>query len=291
MKRSNELVLKAFLSRCAPEKKKALERFLSEKERARLEELPSFPKEVSAKGFSNGNLLEQVHWSWFLPTLKTYPQREQKGFLTALASQAPATAESLGAALELQIPPANELTEAGLSFLREILVNSLVGTEDRLLPVDYLPPSPLNRLLWFSKKDLIRLIDFLSMYDLSAELRQIVETKTLKKIYAILTEDERKVLKIASSQKEVFSLPRMGLEKWDGSEESLKVLLHRRGLSRFGTALSGQNLDFIWYICHHLDIGRGNALFKLYSKEGSPEISEAIIRQIEELLSNTDRLL
>ena len=289
MNKSNEIVLKAFLSRCAPERKKALERFLPEKERLRLEELPSFSQETSPEGLP-ASLLEQVHWSWFLPTLKTYPQREQKGFLSALAPSASFTAESLAAALEIDTP-LNELSEAGRAYLREFLINSLVGAEDRLLPIEFLPPSPLNRLLRLSKKDLIRLIDFLSMYDLAAELRQIVETKILKKIYAVLTEDEKKMLKIASGHKETFSLPRMGLERWDGSEESLRLLLHRRGLSRFGTALSGQNLDFIWYICHHLDIGRGNALFKLCSKEGSPEISEAIIRQIEELLSNTDRLI
>lgn len=281
------MVLKAFLNRCSPEKKKKLERFLPDSERLRLEELPSFPEEVTPEGFSNRTILEQVHWSWLLPTLKTYSEQEQNLFLSAIANQIPQTARSLAHALQIPEPnETNEMNQAARSFLCEILSNSLIGPKDRLLPIDYLPPTSLKSLLWLSKKELTRVIDFLSMHDLAAELRQIVETKILKKIYSLLSEDERKFLKTATSRKEAFSLPRLGLERWDGSEESLRLLLHRRGLARFGTALSGQDPDFIWYICHRLDIGRGNALFKLCSKEeSSPEIAETIIQQIDEIVN------
>ncbi len=284
------MVLNGFLSHCSPEKKKNLERFLPESERLRLEELPTLAKKPSFEGFSNGHILEQVHWSWFLPTLKTYPEREQKFFLSALASQASQTAQNLARSLEISPPSSKEdkeVKEAARAYLRQILIDSLLGPHDRLIPIEYLPLSPLNSLLTLSKKELTRLIDFLSLYDLAAELRQIVETKMLKKIYSILTEDERLFLKKAMSHKETFSLPRIGLERWDGSEESFRSLLHRRGLARFGTALSGQDPDFIWYVCHHLDIGRGNALFKLCSKEATPDIAEAMIRQIEEILNPT----
>lgn len=274
------MVLKAFLSRCPPEKSRALERFLPEGERILLEKLPSFAQEVAPEAFANGGMLENVHWSWFLPTLETYPTAEQKLFLSSLS---PYAAKNLAKALKISFS-VQEISEAARSFLRQILIHSLTGPEDRLLPVNYLPPSPLTPLLKLSKKELIRLIDSLSIYDLAAELRQIVETKILKKIYSFLSEEERKFLKAATAHKEHFVLARMGLERWDGTEESFRTLLHRRGLARLGAALSGQDPDFIWYICHQLDIGRGNALFKLCAKEATHGVSDAIIRQIVEIL-------
>ncbi len=49
-------------------------------------------------------------------------------------------------------------------------------------------------------------------------------------------------------------------------------------------ALSTQHPDFIWYICHQLDIGRGKALAKLSESDGAKPASVPIIHQIEELL-------
>lgn len=258
----------------------ALEKFLPESERRELEELPPFTEEVRPDRFTNGNVLEKVHWSWFLPTLKAYPETEQKLFLSAVDSYA---AKNLARALILS-SNGQEMSEIGRLFIRKILLDSLLGPHDRLLPKEYLPPSPLKGLLNLSKKELTRLIDLLSLHDLAAELRQIVETKILKKIYSLLSEEERKFLKLAMAHKDPFALGKLGMDRWDGSEESLRTLLHKRGLARFGAGLSGQDPDFIWYICHQLDIGRGTALHKLCAKEPIHGVTDAIIRQIEELL-------
>ena len=274
------MVLKAFLSRSTPEKRRALERFLPEKERILLDKMPTFSADLKPEGFASNAVLEKVHWSWFLPTLKTYPETEQKLFLSALT---PYAAKNLAKSLTLS-SFSQEMSEIAKAYLRQILLNSLVGPHDRLLPTDYLPPSPLKPLLNLTKKELTHLIDFLSLHDLAAEIRQIVETKILKKIYSLLTEEERKFLKNAMAHKEPFILARMGLDRWDGSEETLRTLLHRRGLARFGSALSGQDPDFIWYICHQLDIGRGTTLFKMCAKESIHGVTDAIIKQVEELL-------
>ena len=274
------MVLKAFLSRCEPAKREALERFLPETKRHQLEKLPIFSQGLHLDQFSSGNVLEKVHWSWFLPTLKTYPETEQKLFLSALDAYA---AKNLAKTLTLA-SNGQEMSGIGRAFLRKTLLNSLLGPEDRLLPIDYLPPSELNNLLNLSKKELTRLIDLLSLHDLAAELRQIVETKILKKIYSLLSEEERHFLKPAMAYKDPFVLGKLGLDKWDGSEESLRTLLHKRGISRLGAALSGQEADFIWYVCHQLDIGRGSALHKACAKKPIHGVTDAIIRQVKELL-------
>lgn len=274
------MVLKVFLNRHPPEKARALERFLPAKERVLLETLPTLAEAVIAEPLTDNGLLEKVHWSWFLPTLNQYVSAEQKLFLSALS---PYAAQKLTAALKITSQPSYEATQVARPFLRQTLLHSLTGYTDRLLPINYLPPSSLTPLLHQSKKELIQLINSLSIYDLAAELRQIVETKILKKIYSFLSEGERKLLQALGARKEHFVLTRMSLSTWDGTEESFRMLLHRRGLARLGVALSGQDPDFIWYICHQLDIGRGNALFKLCAKEATHSVSDAIIRQILDL--------
>lgn len=280
MQSRSGLVLKAFLSKLSPEQQASLARFISEDEIAELQSLPLIEEEITLDKFCNGHILEKVHWSWFLPTLRLYPESEQKLFLSALN---PHAEKNLAKALTLSVG-GEGVSEVGRAFLRKVLLDSLMGPKDQMLPAQYLPPSRLKKLASLTKKELTRLIDRLSLYDLVVELRQIVETKILKKIYSLLSEEERTQLKAIGSHKDPFVFGRMGIEKWDGSEESLRTLMHKRGLVRFGAGLSGQDPDFIWTICHALDIGRGSALHKLCMNEPIQGVTEAIIAQIEENL-------
>ncbi len=282
MRSSVGMILNAFLSRQDAAKRERLLSLLSEKEKSKLSQIPSFEEGAAIKRFSNEPLLERVHWSWFLPTLKSYSLKEQELFLASLN-------ESSATPLMELVPckiAKEPLTPIGKSYLRQVLLDSLVGPHDRLIPADFLPPSPLNNLLKLSKKKLILLIDLLSMHDVASEVKQIVETKILKKLYSFLSEAQKKFLKHAAAKPEPFSLPKIGLDRWDGTEESLRHVLHRRGLNRLGIALSGQESALTWYVCHQLDIGRGNALFKMSMKESVSSVIDAAARQVEELLEN-----
>ncbi|HAB99477.1 MAG TPA: hypothetical protein DCE71_06625 [Parachlamydiales bacterium] len=278
----DEIILKAFLSRCSPEKQSRLETFLPEAKRLRLNAVAPFTDIEAAGKFTSDSLLAIVHWSWFLPTLKTYSQAEQIAFLSALPSHA-----ALNISKSLQIPYSlMPLTEIARSYIQNLLKRSLISYKEYLLPPEYLPASPLNELLRLSKKQLIHLVNLLSLHDLAAELRQIVETKILKKIYSCLTEEERKRLNELSSYKEHPALPRLSLDRWDGQEDSLRVLLHRRGLIRLSLVLSGQDPDLIWYIGHQFDIGRGTTLLTFCAKVAGLQQSESMIREIDELMRN-----
>lgn len=277
MRNPIELVLKTFLARAKPGKKGPLTRFLPKEAQHRIENLPDLNHSPSLEG--HARIVDQVHWSWFLPTLKAYLPTEQKLFLSAVSERA---ARNLSHALENKGD--TEVTEIGKAFLRNLLLNSLIGPHSRLLPIDHLPPSRLRPLLDLSKKELTQIVDKLSLHDLEGEFKQIVDTKLLKKLYGFLTESEKKRLTQIAARPDSFSLGRMGLERWDGTEEGFRILLHRKGLARLAAGLSGQDPDLIWYVCHQLDIGRGNLLFKLCHKELSPHIAEAIVKQIEEIL-------
>lgn len=276
----NEQVLKALLSRCPLEERQALERFLPDHERLLLSELPSFDETPVNEDFFNQGTLESVHWSWLVPVLQHCSAREQRLYLSALNPQ---TAERLAVSLDLA-QAREELTDSARSFLKEHLLKILAGPDSEQLPSEYLPTSTLNRLLLLSKKQLIQLIDFLALHDLSIEFRQIVETKILKKIYSFLSEEQKTILQQITSPPEANPFGRLWLDRWDGAAETLRTLLHRRGLIRLGSALTGQNPDLIWLICHKLDIGRGSALAKMCTKESVQGVSETSKRQVEELM-------
>ena len=280
---SVETVLHAFLSRDPSELREHLLRFLPERSLKRMERLPPFKEAIDLTQFENGDLLEIVHWSWYLPTLKSYAPEEQSLFLSALE---PSAATYLAHEISSTYTPGEELSGLGRGYLRQVLLTSLLGMHDRLIPKELLPPSSLNRLLQLTKKQLILLINLLSMYDLAAEMRQIVETKILKKVSQCLTETERKFLKQVSLKPEPYPLSRMGLEHWDGNRKTLRNTLHRRGIARLGLALSGQDAALVWYLCHQLDIGRGTVLFKHCVKEGAEGPIHAAAQQVEELLKH-----
>lgn len=271
------MVLKAWLSGRSPAEQQALERFLPEKERHLLQGFSPFETEITSEKY--GTLgAHKVHWSWFIPTIKLYNARDQKLFISSLDTH---SAEQLKSVLNLKTP-LEPVTEMGKAYLQTQLMRSIAAGSEPVLPPEFLPASPLNCLLMLGKKELIRLINLLSLYDLSIELRQIVETKTLKKIYSFLNKEHQAALKTISAKvPEAHPLPKMGLDReWDGTEEALHVLLHRRGLTRLGLALSGQHPDLIWTICHHLDIGRGGSLAKLCGKEPIAGMSETAVHQV-----------
>lgn len=275
MGRQQEIVLKAFLKSFNPEKSDRLLSFLPESEQNFLLSLPDI--HLKTEVFSLPSF-DHIHWSWFIPVLESYPEKDQKILLRVFPT---AMQKSLSKVQQIQIAP-EKISRIGASYLKETLLKSVIPTD--LLPIDLLPPSPLNLILQIEKKKLTKFIDYLSLYDLSRELRQIVETKILQKIYSFLTEDEKQFLKIAASQKEPYTTAQIHLDKWDGTKKSFRLTLHRIGLARLGSALSGQDPDLIWYICHQLDSGRGKALEKLCKKEPIPGVAEWLAEQMKELL-------
>lgn len=277
MRNRREIVLKAFLHKCAPEKRDLLLSFLPDSEKNALEELPDIPL-PKKESFELDRPLDSIHWSWLIPVLKTYPVKEQKFFLCALH---PSAQKNLAKTLHLTLTT-EKISAIGTIFLRSTLIQNLCKKD--LLPIHLLPPSPLNLLLQIEKKKLIQLIDLLSLFDLSAEIRQIVETKILKKIYSFLSEEEKHFLKMIAGQREPYPAARIRLGKWDGTRASFRLMLHRIGLARLGAALSGQDSDLIWYVCHRLDSGRGKALKKLCKKEAMPHVAEWLAEQMKEFL-------
>ncbi|MBN1914290.1 MAG: hypothetical protein JW769_00155 [Parachlamydiales bacterium] len=270
-------ILKTFLSDLPPETQTHLLSYCSEAEKNLINHQmpPTFT--IDPQKYFQDGLIFSIHYSWLIPFLKTQPPESGALFLSLFPPQEQKKLSGL-----LQVIPSSSLSNLGKKYCEQFLLSYFVK-EQQILPIEFLPSSPLNFLLSLSKEQLISLIDYLSLYDLVEEMRYIVDRGLLKRIFHCLP-DKMKQL-IPTIPKQSFSLPRMNLPKWDGSKKTFLSLLHTRGLQRLGIALIGQHPHFIWYLTHKLDIGRGNAVIKYSLKEISPIIIKIIITNIEEIVN------
>ena len=63
--------------------------------------------------------------------------------------------------------------------------------------------------------------------------------------------------------------------------------MHKKGLKRLAFSISNEHPDFIWYVCHHLDIGRGNALYKYCAKKAPVQIAVSMQKNIQKIANWT----
>ncbi|NGX33823.1 MAG: hypothetical protein K1060chlam1_00164 [Candidatus Anoxychlamydiales bacterium] len=272
------IIFKRFLEYFDKDKK--LIKYLTDVEIANLNTLPSFAK-IKESRFSKESLIDSVHYSWFIPMLNIYSNKEASLFLLAMKKQNKKALQNILGLEDTQ----NDLSKSIKSFLKEQLLRSLIKKEDHLLPINFLFDAKLNKLLLLSKNSLVKLIDFLGMYDLAKELKFIVEKKKLKTIYSYLKEDEKKILKKILHYKEPFSTKRINIEKYSYDKKKLRNAFHRCGLLRLSYALSLESIDLIWYVCHTLDIGRGNYIFKESRAKKQKEASDIIALEILKIIN------
>ena len=71
-----------------------------------------------------------------------------------------------------------------------------------LIPFAFLPSHPLNHILSLSQKNLRQLIRFLGLHDLSYEMRKIISTSEMKKIFGGLNKKEGEYLNRLTLQSE-----------------------------------------------------------------------------------------
>ncbi len=274
MDRRKRLALNAFLHQCPPEKRDLLLRFLPPSEQNILNTLP----QIHLRETHPEPLFAHIHWSWLIPLLESYPSHDQRIIIKIFPSHAQ---KNLAKTCKIT-PITDRLSQSCTSFLKALAFQQVIGEER--LPIDHLPPSPLNALLQIEKTQLTELIDLLALYDLSATLKQIVDTKVLKKIYSALSEREQKFLKTILGHKEPYLTTKISLENWEGTKKALRQILHRVGLARLGSALAQEDPDLIWYVCHQLDIGRGKSLEKFSKTEKSVAVAQWLAKQLEEIL-------
>jgi len=281
MDKSSAAVCYAFLEKIPPEQRHALLKHLPENEAKAFSARQNFPKDMTAGIVPLEEELNQVHSSWLAPFLRSLPEGDVKIFLGCLTEkQQNGLKQSL--LFSNHIPT---ITELGKQFLRRQLFSSLVGQED-LLPISCLPDVPINALLTMSYEELLSLIDLLSMHDLSVEIRQIIDTTKLKRIYALLTQAQTNFLKTLMYRKEPVVFKKLELTKWDGRTETLISTLEQRGINRLAKALYKEDPSLLWFISHRLDTDRAALLIKLCTPLDHPRAAFLLSEQVTDLIQS-----
>jgi hypothetical protein len=274
MKAQSGLMLNALLSHFHKGAFKDSLNYLPLKQRQELASLPvpkSLPKSAL---WDPDQIVRWIHYSWFAPILEMYPQEVQTLFLGAFSES---DRISLSKLLKIRQSPPALSSPVKLFFLKKLCAASIDKT---VLPMDFLPDSPLNSMLELTKRQLVRLIDLLGLHDLAIDIRRVVDRKQLDQVFALLTISEQQYLRYCLQQQDLILSPAEGIQKWIGGSKKIGLILHLKGLFRLSAALSGQSGSLMWYLIHHLDTGRGAKLQQLSSSQLMTQLNSKQIDQI-----------
>lgn len=197
-----------------------------------------------------------IHYSWFEKPLKELPKESLPLFLSLFSS---GQATGLCKLLNLT-PPTQKPSGFTQLFLSHYLKNKMLPQS--VLPQELIPNSPMSSLLKISQKHLLILVDLLGLYDLAADMKQIVDKQLLQKVQSVLSSEQNQFLQYCSQRPSKWVSPRLGLSGWNGEKKTLETLLHSRGLSRLAKAMAQEEVSYRWYLVHRFDTSRGNILLK-----------------------------
>jgi hypothetical protein len=252
-------------------------------ERQILEKLPKTYGNPLQDYDSAEEMLRRIHPSWISPFLRTLSPKEIGLFLAALNH---AQAQTVGKDL-LYTGKQPELSPLGRAFLQKTLLGYLTAEIEDLLPVSFLPQSPLNALLDLKNETLNLSLDFLGLHDLSIEVRQIIDKAKLSKINDALTPAQLNYLKILLQSPEPIAFAKMGLVSWNEDQEKLRALIRQRGANRLAKILYGQDPSLVWYVLHKLDVERALLVKKLFSPLENSRFVQILIGQLLEFITYT----
>ena len=263
-----DIIFRSLITKFAPQKKERLLSFWPSLENINTQESGvncAFEK----------NLLEMVHYSWFLPALKECDKELLALYIAAFPDHAQ---KRLQALLQTKLSTL-ELTNLARQYLTELLSQKITSPE--LLPITFLPKDALLDLVNASKEELLQLIDALGIYDLAAAMPTIVDAQLLKAINKFLTIKKRPFFNYLLKKKPKPLFSDLTFDERP-TDNNIYLTLHSKGLIRLALALSDSNKSLVWYIAHILDHGRGEILIKLSEKKPQEKTYQIILKNIAE---------
>ncbi len=207
-----------------------------------------------------------IHYSWFQSPLEQLPKQSLPLFLSLFSS-----GQAKGLSSHFNLPPP-EIKHGGFTqlFLSFYLKN--IFLPEGVLPQELIPKSSMNILLKISQKHLLCLVDFLGLFDLAADLKQIVDKQLITQIHSILTKEQNLFLQDCSKRPSKWTSPKLGLTGWNGEKKKLDQLLHGRGLIRLAKSIAHEEASYRWYLVHRFDTSRGNMMLKELKHPADPNL-------------------
>lgn len=230
---------------------------IGEKNRLLKNKLPSFLPEKRSLAISSLDIpqvtllslqspslaiLENSHFSWFIPFLRNVSEHDLFLFLSSLPFE---LQQHLQKALRCVCnvrPMSSSLAE----FFQNKLISCCFPVTP--LPKEALPPSPFNELLVLSCERFRNLIEFLGLYDLAAEMKQMIDGIKIKKIKRCLSQEKLLFLSLLFQKQEPVLFKKMELNAWNELPEDLLGIVYQRGINRIAKALFSENSNLIFLI-------------------------------------------
>jgi len=285
------LFFQALVNRFDKDKKEELLKVLPEEVRAQLAEADSTSSNWAALLPTSPEWLFHLHYSWLIDPLKQLPKPLILLAATALSEESRERLKELNL-LPTEIKQKVTLAESSRNAFASNLLHQIFPDKN-IVPKEWLPHTPLDPLLACSKGELVLLADLLAMFDLSEEIRTLVDKKMISAIARELTPSQQKYLKVCLHQKSKVVVNPLNAKELYKESKKFKNILHARGLKRLAQALSGLPFDFCWHIAHTLDIGRGKIVLEHYEKEAIPlatQVMQLQTAQIVQLIKGKAKL-
>ena len=193
-------------------------------------------------------ILGQIDDSWYIETFSKFSKSDLLFYLSLFPEKKRA---SLAERFAIQ-PPFYLFSEKLELYALNLLFGELFP-DDPPLPLSYLPDSPLAFLCTASGEKLHKLSFYLGLFDISLELKSVINGSILKHIEKTLFPDEINFCREISEFRHPLSLGQMGLTGWNEDSDLLRKVIFERGLYRLSIALSEASPDLIWYVIHLLN--------------------------------------
>ena len=145
------------------------------------------------------------------------------------------------------------------------------------LPSPYfLTKHSLSKLVSYTEEEFHKICRFLGLYDLYAELKNVVRTSLFHSLKDSLSPEELQFLEIVRHEPNPVKLPKMHIGAWDLTKESLDKALFDRGKTRLRGALSDGYKTLFSFLPP-----------KYYPPEKKPakEVTETLLKQLETVLN------
>ncbi|NDD57745.1 MAG: hypothetical protein EBZ47_00625 [Chlamydiae bacterium] len=274
------IVLKALLARSTHRDKGSISRFLSQEDQKYLENIPEPEKDPLQAQLDFSELLDKIHPSWIIAQLRSLPESEISLYLASLPDHQAALAKKAFHSSR----PCPELTDSAKDFVRSNMLSIFMDSVPDLIPISLLPHSPLNTLLNLPASSIQKIIEYLGLHDLAVELKIIIDTNQLKKIFLALSPEKKSYLESLKQNKEPVVFKHMQLSKWAGEPSTLLQVVHHRGLNRLAKAIYSECDSFKWYLSHMLSCQESALLHGLCKPLHHPKAIQMLIHQILSLL-------
>lgn len=208
--------------------------------------------------------LKKIHYSWIYNHIKKYPSPLHPIMIASLPKE---HVQGISQFLNDETLLTKKIPKSTRKFFQNFLRKGL--EPKNILDEIFLPQMPLSELLLLDKIILLEMIDLLGLYDLAIKMKVIIDRQLISKINSAFTEKKVQFLHAIINQKKKIPTYEFDLRAWDEDPESLKKMVHKRGLYKLSQALGGYSKDFLWHFSRKFDIGRGKILNDYYPKTTS----------------------